>query len=299
MEINVEYLDTRVADINLVPEENEDADTLYQYSRLLSVKNPAVAFSRRAQAGEFKALNDEEYYRILDRIKAFCAKFYGKELDRNIFQLTSDMIKFIMQYDKELINCVDAPDIDPVHSREDDVYSVDDIIDLYNLDYKDRTDIYDLIIRSRESVFGEGFKHVSVYDTGRAFYYVPDERFTKCINMGDKLVVLTFYDASGTNTCIDYGTIDDVPDEVMYETEKYLANHFAIQHDRENPDEVLDALTIGKLPVYWYSFVQEKDYDYFLFEGVLKINKTYDYSRDGKMRVHDMSFLEERNLENE
>ena len=101
---DVYYDKEDVEDVVLKPIKKEDIDKLYVYSQIINIKNPAIMFSEDAKAGFFNELTDEEYYIALERIKFVSETFFNKVTETNIFQLTADLLKFIMQHDEIWLN---------------------------------------------------------------------------------------------------------------------------------------------------------------------------------------------------
>ena len=50
MNLEINYDGVRVDDVSLTPDESENVDVLYNYSRNLLVKNPAADFSERVKS---------------------------------------------------------------------------------------------------------------------------------------------------------------------------------------------------------------------------------------------------------
>ena len=62
MNLEINYDGVRVDDVSLTPDESENVDVLYNYSRNLLVKNPAVDFSERVR------FRGHEYYLVSNAV---------------------------------------------------------------------------------------------------------------------------------------------------------------------------------------------------------------------------------------
>ncbi len=83
----------------LQPEENEDPDELYRYSRVLLVENPALFFTEKAKKGVFNYLSDEEYDVVLQRFKLISERIFCKKPRINIFKAFDLMMKLVLSGD--------------------------------------------------------------------------------------------------------------------------------------------------------------------------------------------------------
>ena len=80
----------------LQPEENEDPDELYRYSRVLLVENPALLFTEKAKKGIFNDQSDEEYAVLLGRFKLISDRVFGKKAKINVFKALDLMMKMVL-----------------------------------------------------------------------------------------------------------------------------------------------------------------------------------------------------------
>lgn len=78
--------------IHIIPDENENADTLHEMSQHLYIKNPVPEFTENARKGKYNHLSDPEYEKILcvmKRLNLLFMKEDGKTSlpEQNIFDL--------------------------------------------------------------------------------------------------------------------------------------------------------------------------------------------------------------------
>ncbi len=276
MELRIVHNYDKVTDVVLEPEENESEDMLYQLAQMLRVQNPAISFTKEVKAGKYNYLSDDEYDIVLQRIKYISECFFNKGEYSNIFQLLVNAMKYMMQYDKYLKDfyLTKSTNEDP---KAYDRLTVDEMMSFYTMNANERSVIYSHINEARSFSFKEcGDIEIIDYVRDHAKFRVPDNCMTTYIDAGDSLAVLTFYDPSGENTCIDYGTQYDDDKYVIEDTEEFIINTILIQKDSEFDDEkVLKYFKSGK-PVHWYNFVQDQRSDGFVYESRLEFIKKYD-----------------------
>ena len=302
MVFNVDYDVEKVSNVTLVPSDDEDADTLYQYSRMLNIENPAIQFSKEAKAKKFDRLTDEEYFEALNRVKWVELCFFGHKPKVNIFKFASQAMNYIMQYDRYLLEYLDKLYItegvldkgkldektlkmlQDYHKCDKDM-SVSDLMRFYNLNMDYRTSIYSLIEKARGFALGDGSIDETFYEMGGVNFYVPDECYTRYIKRGNVLVVITFYDPYGECACTGDGEPLDTYEFGSGVAEEIEGRYIMIQRDENFDSLEVDKMLKSGMPIYFYCFVQTKTDDFFDYMGKLKYEGEYIRYEDDPLYV--------------
>lgn len=309
MNLEINYDGVRVDDVSLTPDESENVDVLYNYSRNLLVKNPAVDFSERVKSGEFNAYSDDEYDRLLNRMKFFSKSFFCNQMYQNIFQLAASSMKYILQYDSNLEDYYNQMVVDGLidpgnkldaqtrhllsrYYNPEKFSTVSSLMELYNLNHFERDSIYSKICNSRHLYFEDQDVEYIVCSIGQVDYFIPAEDLTACIDAGDKTVLFTFYNPFGENACVDYGTEYDDAQYQIDEAEEIAKNTVMIRYDENYIASEMEQLLDRDKPILWYNFVQKEFRDCFEYMGRLKYrgvntHMTYDFCEDEPIYIFD------------
>ena len=106
MKFDFEYDDDiTLKSLVLLPDKEEDADELYVLSRQLPVTNPAIVFTEKAKRGDFNAISDSDYQKILDRTKLISTHIFNSQPSINIFRLAVSLMEVLL--DPEMVELKD------------------------------------------------------------------------------------------------------------------------------------------------------------------------------------------------
>ena len=78
--------------IHIIPDENENADTLHEMSQHLFIRNPVLEFAEDAKNGKYNHLSDREYEKLLSVMKRLSLLFLREDgktslPEQNVFDL--------------------------------------------------------------------------------------------------------------------------------------------------------------------------------------------------------------------